>query len=87
MIGETQRTLDNFERQFSFVTVTKLLGGPEAEDSGLVQYLRSNLTITVDEVALDEVLEFMPETVPEKREQWRLFHLFGCAIRDETSAP
>jgi MSHA biogenesis protein MshI len=83
---EVHRTLDNFERQFSFVTLTRLLLGPEAQDSGLVEYLRANLTIRVDAVELESVLDFVPEAVPAKREQWRFFHVFGCAIREGAGA-
>jgi len=43
IVLEVQRTLDNVERQFSSVTLTKILVGPEAEDTGLVAFLQANL--------------------------------------------
>ena len=83
---EVQRTLDNVERQFSFMTLTKVLIGPEAEDSGLMTFLRGNLAVAVEAISLESVLEFDRGKVPGKHEQWRFFHLFGCAIRKETTA-
>ena len=77
-----QRTLDNVERQFSFVTLNRIFVGPEAEDTGIVAFLRSNLAVAVEEVALESVLDFERGSLPARREQCRFFHLFGCAIRN-----
>lgn len=85
IVLEVQRTLDNVERQFNSVTLTKILVGPEAEDTGLVAFLQANLAIAVEAVSLDSVIEFDRGMVPGKHEQWRFFHLFGCAIRNGTT--
>lgn len=78
---ELQRTIDNFERQFSFIALTKVLVGPEPEDSGLTDFLASNLAVTVESVSLENVFDFAPGTSPGREAQWRFFHLFGCALR------
>jgi MSHA biogenesis protein MshI len=78
---EMQRTIDNFERQFSSVALTKILVGPEQDDSGLADFLRSNLAVSVESLALEDVLDFAPGALPARETQWRLFHLFGCALR------
>lgn len=86
IVLEVQRTLDNVERQFSSVTLTKILVGPEAEDTGLVAFLQANLAVAVEAVSLESVIEFDRGIVPGKHEQWRFFHLFGCAIRNGATA-
>ncbi len=78
---ELQRTIDNFERQFSFIALTKILVGPDPVDSGLAEFLRSNLAVTVESVSLEKVFDFAPGTLPGREAQWRFFHLFGCALR------
>jgi MSHA biogenesis protein MshI len=78
---ELQRTIDNFERQFSSIALTKVLVGPEREESGLAEFLKSNLAIGVDAVSLESVLDFAPGTMPGREAQWRFFHVFGCALR------
>ncbi|MGB7542201.1 MAG: hypothetical protein WBM28_09320 [Burkholderiales bacterium] len=87
LLLEVQRTLDNFERQFSFIPLTKIMVGPEPEDTGLAAFLRQNLSVPVEEVALENVLDFPAGAVPGKRDQWRFFHLFGCALRNGAASP
>ena len=81
---ELQRTLDNFERQFSFVVIGKLLLGPEPENTGLADYLIANLGIRVESVDLQSVMD-LPEgtagTALDAQAQWRYFHLIGCTLR------
>ena len=85
IVLDLQRTIDNFERQFSFVTLTKLVVGPEPEDSGLVSHLSANLAVAVQAAELEEVIGFAGGA-PDRREQWRMFHLIGCALRAEAAA-
>jgi MSHA biogenesis protein MshI len=86
LLLELQRTIDNFERQFSFIPLTKIMVGPEPEDTGLAAFLRANLALPVEEPTLEDVLEFAPGMLPERRDQWRFFHLFGCALRSGAAA-
>ena len=79
---ELQRTLDNFERQYGQIVLSRLMLGPEPEQTPLAAYLQNNLGIKVAGVALDEVLEFHG-SVPDAQAQWAYFHLIGCSIRSE----
>jgi len=82
ILVELQRTLDNFERQYSQIVLSRLMLGPEPEPTPLAAYLQSNLGVKVAEVALEEVLEFR-NRVPDAQIKWRYFHLIGCSIRSE----
>jgi MSHA biogenesis protein MshI len=79
---ELQRTLDNFERQYSQIVLSRLMLGPEPEQTPLAAYLQRNLGIKVAGVALNDVLEFRGN-VPDAKAQWAYFHLIGCSIRSE----
>lgn len=82
ILVELQRTLDNFERQYSRIVVSRIMLGPEPERTPLCAYLRSNLSVEVAEVALEEVIDFRGPA-PDAQTQWAYFHLIGCAIRSE----
>lgn len=84
---ELTRTLDHFDRQFGFVTVNKLLLGPEPEDSGLVEYLGSNLNVPVSRVDLAEALAFDEDARPDRLTEWQRFHLVGASLRYEAKTP
>jgi MSHA biogenesis protein MshI len=81
---EVQRTLDHFDRQFRSVPVERVLVAPSAA-SGVADFLKGRLGIQAEELDLNEVLAF--EGVPPDRDtQWRLFHHFGAALREEKKA-
>ncbi len=77
---ELQRTLDNFERQAANVIVSRLVLGPEPEDTGLADFLRNSLSLPVVQGALSDVIEF-PGGEPSAHDQWRYLNLIGCALR------
>jgi MSHA biogenesis protein MshI len=79
---ELQRTLDHLERQFPWVIVTKLLIAPEPTETGLAEFLRSNLDIAVVPVDLRDKISFA-DTNAEPGLQWQLFHLIGASLRHE----
>jgi MSHA biogenesis protein MshI len=79
---ELQRTLDHLERQFPWVIVDKLLVAPEPTDTGLAEFLRSNLDIAVIPVDLRDKISFADANV-EPGLQWQLFHLIGASLRHE----
>jgi MSHA biogenesis protein MshI len=85
---ELQRSLDHFDRQFNFVTMSKLLLGPMGTaGTGLQEYLAANLYLPVDTLNLDGVLDI--SKVPELRDtdSQRLFFLvLGAALRYEEKA-
>jgi MSHA biogenesis protein MshI len=80
---ELQRSLDNFERQFSYISVSRLLLGPSTI-AGLDEYLSSNLYAPVASLDLADVfdLERVPE-LADKAQQQRFFTLLGAGLRRE----
>ena len=79
---EVQRSFDHLERQFPFVGVGKLLVAPTPADTGLQSYLSENLDIPVEEVQLEALLSFAPGVEIDRQTSWRLFHVFGAALRE-----
>lgn len=85
---ELQRSLDHFERQYHFVTLSKLMLAPLGDRAaGLVSYLAENLYIPIETLNLETVLDF--KNVPELKSlemQQRYFMVLGAALRHETVA-
>jgi MSHA biogenesis protein MshI len=86
LVLELQRSFDHFDRQFSYVTVARLLLAPLAADIGLDRHLADNLDVPVHALDLNEVLEFpgAPELRDPTRQGYRL-HIIGAALRDMPS--
>jgi len=83
---ELQRSLDHFERQYSFISIAKLVLGPSPVQ-GLDEYLSSNLYTPVE--TLDLALLFDLSRTPEladKGQQQRFFLAIGAALRDGEGA-
>jgi MSHA biogenesis protein MshI len=80
---ELQRSLDHFDRQFHFVTVSKLLLAPLPKSS-LHDYLSSNLYMPVDLLDLASVFDFakVPDLASVEVQQ-RHFLTLGAALRLE----
>ena len=87
LILELQRSFDHFDRQFSHVTVSKLLLAPLPVDIHLDRHLADNLDVPVQNLDLTEVLEFAgaPELREPSRQGYRL-HILGAALRTEAAA-
>jgi MSHA biogenesis protein MshI len=81
---ELQRTFDHFERQFSWIALSRLMLGPEPADSGLAAYLAEALGLPVRQVAMEEVLDLPHEGMGPDL-QSKLFYLVGGALRRETA--
>jgi len=83
---ELQRSLDHFERQFSFISVAKLVLAPTAA-SGLEEYLSSNLYTRVETLDLASLFDLgaTPDLADAARQQ-RFFIAIGAALRDEKAA-
>jgi MSHA biogenesis protein MshI len=84
---ELQRSLDNFDRNYNYVPISKLLLGPLPRDIGLQQYLEPNLSIPVENMDLEAVMDFsrIPELKhPERQSQ--CLAVIGAALRDEAGA-
>lgn len=81
---ELQRTLDNFDRQYGFVSVSKMLVASDHDPQGLVAALADNLYLPVEAMDLARVADFsaLPELKqPERQGQCLL--AIGAALRCE----
>jgi MSHA biogenesis protein MshI len=87
LVLELQRSLDHFDRQFSYVGASRLLVAPLAIDLGLERHLADNLGVKVESLDLSQVLEFAgaPELRDPTRQGYRL-HIIGAALRQEVAA-
>ena len=83
LVLELQRSLDHFDRQFSYITLSRLLLAPVPVDLGVQEYLAENLYVPVQTLDLSEVLEFpgAPELRDPERQAYRL-QLIGGALRE-----
>ena len=81
---DLQRTLDHFDRQFSYLTVSRLLLAPLPADLGIRERLAENLYVPVQTMDLAEVLDFpgAPELRDVDRQRLRL-QLIGAALRND----
>ena len=80
---ELQRSLDNFERQYSFVNVARLVLAPSAI-AGLEEYLSSNLYMPVDSLDLTTLFDFgRTPDLADKTLQQRFLVPLGAALRHE----
>ena len=86
IVLELQRSFDHLDRQFPYVTLAKVLLAPEPRDSGMLAHLSQNLGIPVEQVQLGDVIDFAPGAGLEGEAAWRMFHVVGAALRNETKA-
>lgn len=78
---ELQRSLDHFERQFSFISVSKLVLAPSPV-SGLDEYLSSNLYMPVESLDLGTLFDLQQvPALEDKALQQRFFLPLGAALR------
>lgn len=83
---ELQRSLDNFERQYSFISIAKLVLGPSPV-SGLEEYLSSNLYMPVETLDLAKVFDLSrAPDLHDAAAQQRFFIPLGAALRSEDEA-
>lgn len=85
---ELQRSLDHFDRQYHFITVSKLVVAPlGSAANGLQDYLTSNLYVPVESLNLDAILDIskVPELAHIESQQ-RYFMTLGAALRQEETA-
>jgi MSHA biogenesis protein MshI len=82
---ELQRTLDNFDRQYGFISVSRLLVCSEFDCAGTVATLAQNLYLPVQAADLAQVAEF--GSIPELRSverQAQCLLAIGAALRSDT---
>lgn len=79
---ELQRTLDNFDRQYGFVSVAGMVVSTCPEVPELLPYLAENLYVPVRAMDLSAVCDF--PSIPELRNaerQAQCLHVIGAALR------
>ncbi|MCF8197364.1 MAG: hypothetical protein K9J42_01260 [Sulfuritalea sp.] len=84
---DVQRSLDNFDRSFSSVSLARLLVAPIPGVDGFVAYLTANLTVAVIALDVSEVLNI--DAVPallDPLRQFQSLRALGAALRDEPVA-
>ena len=80
---ELQRTLDNFDRQYSFISVAELLVTACPAVAELQSYLSENLYVPVKQADLSQVLDLsaVPELRANPELQARYLPAIGAALR------
>jgi len=80
---ELQRSLDAFDRQYSFITVPRLLIAPRPELGGLLDYLATTLYLPVESLDLGQALDFSGcPVLLQPQQQSRFLLAIGAALRD-----
>lgn len=84
VVLELQRSLDHFDRQFSFLPLNKVLLAPMPETIGLLTHLSENLYVPVEEARLDQALDIsrVPELASRALQAER-FLVIGAALREQ----
>jgi MSHA biogenesis protein MshI len=84
---ELQRSLDHFDRQYHFITISKLLLAPLGKTtSGLLEYLVANLYMPVEPLDLNTIFNLSKVealTLPENQHDY--FMMLGAALRQDES--
>jgi MSHA biogenesis protein MshI len=86
LVLELQRSLDHFDRQFSDVTLSRLLLAPLPPELGVQEYLAESLYVPVQTFDLADVVDLQgaPELREPERQPFRL-HVLGAALRSTAS--
>lgn len=84
---EIQRSLDNFERQFPYVAVNRLVLAPFMGREDFYDYLKTSLYVQVDRFDLDEIFSFDQRAdLGDLSMQANLLPVLGAALRQDKSA-
>lgn len=84
---DVQRSLDNFDRGYSSITLSHLLVAPVPGVEGFLSHLRANLTVPVLPLDLSSVLDFGAVTnLLDPLRQFQCLRAIGAALRDEAVA-
>lgn len=84
---DVQRSLDNFDRSYSTISLAHLLVAPIPGVEGFLAYLRANLTVSVVPLDIAGVLDLaaVPGLVDPLR-QFQCLRAIGASLRDEPVA-
>ncbi|BAN36475.1 mannose-sensitive agglutinin (MSHA) biogenesis protein MshI [Sulfuricella denitrificans skB26] len=83
---ELQRSMDHFERQFSFIAISKLVLAPLPSAVNLEAYLATNLYLPVSTLNLDEIFDFSAVSGVGSAQRMQCFLALGAALRTEGMA-
>ncbi len=84
---EIQRSLDNFERQFPYVTISRLVLAPFMGREDFYDYLKVYLYIPIDRFDLSDVFEFKDQVnLGDLSMQASLLPALGAALRGSSSS-
>ena len=80
---DIQRSLDNFDRNYSAISLTRLLVGPLPNGETFIGYLRDNLSLPVASANLAEVMDFaqVPQ-LASPAAQSEAWLALGAALRE-----
>jgi MSHA biogenesis protein MshI len=87
LVLEMQRSLDNFDRQYSHISISRMLLATYPRIEGLVAELAKNVYVPVQEMNLAAAVDF--PNVPELRDpafQARNLLVIGAALRSEEAS-
>jgi MSHA biogenesis protein MshI len=80
---DIQRSLDNFDRNYSAIPLTRLLVGPLPQGEAFVDYLRANLSLPVDSANLADVLDIAgTPQLANPADQAEAWLALGAALRE-----
>lgn len=84
LVLELQRSLDNFDRQYSYIPVSKLMVAAYPQVDKLAESLGENLYVPVQEMDLAQVMDFpsLPELRAPQRQAMNLLAI-GAALRTD----
>lgn len=84
---EVQRSLDNFERQFPYITINRLVLAPFMGREDFYDYLKAYLYIQIDRFDLTDVFNFENQAeLGDLAMQASLLPVLGAALREEKSS-
>lgn len=84
---DVQRSMDNFDRNYSFIPLSRLLVAPVAGANGFVDYLKANLYQPVESLDLAQVIDLdAVPTLADPARQSEALLAIGAALRQESAA-
>jgi len=87
LLLEIQRSLDNFERQFPYITINRLVLAPFMGREDFYDYLKAYLYIPIDRFDLSDVFEFKDQaSLGDLSMQASLLPALGAALRGGSSS-
>lgn len=84
---DVQRSLDNFDRNYSFISLTRLVVAAVPGAQGFIDYLKANLYQPVEPLDLSRALDFAAvPALAEPVRQAEALLVIGAALREDAQA-